>query len=101
MNPKFRIYWRKEYLQKLYICQKWVFPSRNLEIRAIVIEQDDNILRSQWKLASFRGSDRIRWIYEQKMKIEECLELDNKGRHLYAVTTPIHKLVPLVENCNI
>ena len=52
VNPELWACWRKKYLQNLQICQKWVFPSGNLEGVTIITK---SVETSQ----SFRGHERI------------------------------------------
>lgn len=44
--------WKREYLLNLQQRQKWQRPSRNSQVDDIVIVQDDNLPRSEWKLAT-------------------------------------------------
>ena len=42
--------WIRDFWPSLIIRQKWHFERRNLQVRDIVIFQDSNILKANWKL---------------------------------------------------
>ena len=43
--------WIRDYLPTLIIRPKWHSSTRNLKVGDIVMVQDSNIVRGQWKLA--------------------------------------------------
>ena len=101
---EFWVRWRKEYLLSLQPRQKWVAPSRNLEVNDIVIVSDEDKPRNQWQLARVIETICDADGYVRKVKIAMSSTLDKKGKRLNSVTIlerPIHKLVLLVENCDV
>jgi hypothetical protein len=48
---EFWSHWKKEFLQSLQTRQKWVQPQKNLKKGDIVVVNDEDLPRNQWKLA--------------------------------------------------
>ena len=55
--------WSNEYITSLRQNNKWLFPSRNIQVDDIVILQDNNLIPTQWPLARVLqvhpGKDRL------------------------------------------
>lgn len=92
--------WKREYLLNLQQRQKWQRPTRNSQVDDIVILQDDNAPRNEWKLARVvevhpSVDGRVR-----KLKLQVSDTTPDKGKphprssHL---ERPIHKVVTLLE----
>lgn len=103
LTNEFWTRWRKEYLLSLQPRQKWVSPSRNMQINDVVIVIDNNRPRNQWQLARviethIDQDDRVR-----KVKVVMNSTLDSKGMRKGSVTVlerPVHKLILLVEGAD-
>ena len=81
--------------------QKWIAPSRNLQVNDIVIVKDDEKPRNQWQLARIVETNFDQDNYVRTVKVAMSSELDSKGRRLSPITIlerPINKLILLVEN---
>jgi len=53
--------WTRDYFPSLLIQQKWHTAHRNLKVGDVVLIQDSNLIRNQWKLGkvskTFEGPD--------------------------------------------
>ena len=91
--------WKREFLLGKQQRQKWTRGSKNLQVNDVVIVKDDNLPRTEWKLA------RVSSVYPtadglvRKVQVtlaDSCL--DKKGKRiapLRCVEWPIQKLVLL------
>ena len=94
--------WRKEYIQTLQQRQKWTHPQRNMEVGDVVLINDDETVRAQWKLGRLVETNpspdgRVRKI---KVLVGDS-RLDRAGRRMHPqsiLDRPTHKVVLLVEN---
>jgi hypothetical protein len=93
--------WKKEYMLNLQERQKWHKTRRNAQVNDIVIVQDDNAPRNEWKLAKitevYPGEDGH--VRKLRLLISESA-LDDQGKRLTKQTyleRPIHKTVTLLE----
>ena len=93
--------WRKEYLHTLQSRQKWLSPSRNLQVGDVVLIKDDLAPRSQWSLAKvvavFPGQDGF--VRSARLLVGSP-SLDKDGRRTSSLSyleRPVHKLVLLVK----
>ncbi|XP_049319056.1 uncharacterized protein LOC125780640 [Astyanax mexicanus] len=93
--------WKKEYLLNLQYRQKWTKDRRDARVNDVVLLQDDNTARNQWKMAKvievYPGKDgRVRRL---KLLISDS-SLDEKGKRISKpvhLERPIHKTVTLLE----
>ncbi|KAK0144674.1 hypothetical protein N1851_017016 [Merluccius polli] len=98
---EFWIRWRKEYLLSLQQREKWQKNRRNLMVNDIVLLQDDEAPRSEWKLARvyevFPSSDgRVRKV---KLLVSNTTH-DTKGKpkvKTVLLDRPIQKVITLLE----
>ena len=93
--------WKKEFLQTLQLRRKWVQPKRDLHIGDIVIINDSNLPRNQWKLARVEKtfSSKDNKVRSVQLAIADH-SLDEKGKRTRPISflkCPIHKLVLLLE----
>lgn len=93
--------WKKEYMLNLQERQKWHKTRRNAQVNDIVIVQDENAPRNEWKLAKvtevYPGEDGH--VRKLQLLISESA-LDDQGKRLTKQTyleRPIHKTVTLLE----
>lgn len=93
--------WKKEYLLNLQQRQIWQKDKRNTKVNDIVILQEDNSPRNQWKLARvtevYPSTDgRVRKV---KLLLSDS-NLDNHGKQTSKkvyLDRPVHKTVLLLE----
>ncbi|XP_022518476.2 uncharacterized protein LOC111188878 [Astyanax mexicanus] len=98
---EFWIRWRKEYLLNLQIRQKWHKTRRNMKVNDIVLLQDAQAPRNEWKLARitevYPGLDgRVRKL---RLQVSDTT-FDKKGKQTTKITfleRPIQKVVTLLE----
>ena len=88
--------WSKDVFPHLIIRQKWHLAKRNLMIGDVVLIQDSNLIRGQWKMGvvkkTHQGSDgRVRHVdVEYKINVEP-------GRlQKQVIHRPVHRLIVLV-----
>lgn len=101
LSNEFWTRWRKEYLLNLQQRRKWTKDRRNAKVNDIVLLQDENLPRNQWKLAKvvevFPAADnRVRRV---KLLVSGTT-LDNKGTRTsqpHYLERAIHKTVLLLE----
>lgn len=93
--------WRREYLLNLQQRQKWHKAQRNAKVGDIVIVQDDNAPRNEWKLAKvtdvYPGQDGC---VRQLQLLMSDSALDSQGKRIAKpsyLDRPIHKTVTLLE----
>ena len=94
----------RDYFPSLLIQQKWHTARRNLKVGDVVLIQDSNQIRSQWKLGkvskAFEGQDgKVRKVQEQykNPKPGEPV-LKYSGRGYVTIERPVNKLVVLLPN---
>lgn len=58
--------WRREYLCNLQTREKWVTKRRNLEVRDVVMIQDDNLTRNMWRLGRINKLIRMMMVLYAK-----------------------------------
>ena len=94
--------WKKEFLQSLQTRQKWVRPQKNLKKGDIVVVNDEDLPRNQWKLArvaeTFPSDDNL--VRKVKLAMADST-LDSRGRRKRPISyldRPVHKLVLLLSN---
>ncbi|XP_076740274.1 uncharacterized protein LOC143418645 [Maylandia zebra] len=93
--------WKKEYLLSLQQRQKWHKTNRNAKINDIVIVQDDQASRNDWKLAKVVAihPSEDGCIRKVQLLMSDSL-LDDHGKRLskpVLLDRPIHKTVTLLE----
>ena len=91
--------WIRDFFPSLIVEQKWHVEKRNVRVGDVVIVQDSNILRGEWKLALVRSvvpSDdgKVR-------RVHVSYKNDNGGRDYHGtnyvtIERPIQKLVVVV-----
>ena len=96
--------WTRDYFPSLIIRQKWHTERRNVQIDDVVLIQDANAVRGNWKLGKvskvFPGVDgKVRNV-EVQYKILDSNEKPThyKGRKYMTVTRPVQRLVVLLAN---
>ena len=96
--------WTRDYFPGLIVQQKWHTAHRNLKEGDIVLIQDSNLIRGQWKLGKvskvFPGEDgKVRKVYVQ-YKNPKPGELVNKyeGRGYVTVERAVNKLVVILSS---
>lgn len=92
--------WRTSYLQSLQTRSKWFRPQRNLRMSDIVVVQEDDKPRGQWRLA------RVVEVVPSKdglvRKVHVAMadaRLDGRGRRKHPITyleRPVNKLILLI-----
>lgn len=95
---EFWIRWRKEYLLSLQPRQKWKKSRRNLMMNDIVLLQDDQAPRSEWKLARVvfpSSDDRVRKV--RLLVSDTTYDTKGKPRTIQFLDRPIHKVITLIE----
>ncbi|XP_070407549.1 uncharacterized protein [Nothobranchius furzeri] len=93
--------WKKEYLLSLQQRQKWHKTNRNAKVNDIVIVQDDQASRNDWKLAKVVAihPSEDGCIRKVQLLMSDSL-LDDHGKRLskpVLLDRPIHKTVTLLE----
>lgn len=83
--------WKSQYLVSLQNRQRWSKSKRNLCVGDIVLVQDDNLFRGQWKLARVIKTLPSKDQLVRKVKIFV-------GQTRSVLDRPIHKLVVLIES---
>ena len=93
--------WKKEYVLQLQERDKWVKSKRNLQIGDIVLVLDENIPRSQWKVAQvtevFPSGDGL--VRKVKVQVGDP-SISDSGKRTKALSfleRPVQKLVLLLE----
>ncbi|KAJ8039046.1 hypothetical protein HOLleu_16634 [Holothuria leucospilota] len=51
LADQFWLRWRKDYLQSLQPCQKWLHPQENLSTGDVVLLKEKDVVRGSWSLA--------------------------------------------------
>ena len=93
--------WTRDYFPSLLIQPKWHIAQRNLRAGDVVLIQDANQIRGQWKLGTvlkaFPGDVRVRKVQVQ-YKNSKPREAVNKyhGRGFVTVERAVNKLVVLI-----
>lgn len=95
--------WKKEYLHNIMVRQRWHMPKRNIQIGDVVMDKDETLQRSVWKLGrvSETITDKDGLVRKVKMVYGDR-ELNKEGERLNKVSIverPVHKLVVLLEAC--
>jgi hypothetical protein len=96
--------WTRDYFPSLLIQQKWHTAHRNLKVGDVVLIQDSNLIRSQWKLGkvskTFEGQDgkvrKVQVQYKNPKPGEPVLEYS--GRGYVTIERPVNKLVVQLPN---
>ena len=96
--------WTRDYFPSLLIQQKWHTAHRNLKVGDVVLIQDSNLIRSQWKLGkvsnTFEGQDgkvrKVQVQYKNPKPGEPVLKYD--GRGYVTIERPVNKLIVLLPN---
>ncbi|XP_041675720.1 uncharacterized protein LOC121530548 [Drosophila eugracilis] len=85
-HQQFSSRWKEDYLKELHKRNKWLSPSRNLEVDDMVVIRDDNLPSNDWRLgrivAAIPGADA-------RVRVVDILT--SRG----TIQRPIHKLVLL------
>ncbi|XP_064630374.1 uncharacterized protein LOC135489117 [Lineus longissimus] len=93
--------WRKEYLQNLQQRQKWQKQRRNVEVGDIVILNDADLPRCDWKLAMVetteKGRDDLTRTVKLRMASAELTADGKRKGKVRFLERPIHKLIMLLE----
>ncbi|KAL9953399.1 hypothetical protein ACROYT_G040811 [Oculina patagonica] len=96
--------WTGDHFPSLLIQQKWHTAHRNLKVGDVVLIQDSNLIRSQWKLGKvskrFEGQDgkvrKVQVQYKNPKPGEPVLKYN--GRGYFTIERPVNKLVVLLLN---
>ena len=94
--------WTREYFPSLMIRQKWHTEHRNVKVGDVVLIQDSNLVRGQWRLGivstTHLGKDKKVRRVEIKYKNPKAGEKVSKyeGRGYVTVERPVHRLVVVV-----
>ena len=90
--------WRQEYISNLQVRNKWQTNKRNVQVDDIVIVQDNDMPRSEWKLGKVIEClpSRDGQVRRVKVLIGDRSS-DLKTFKPAVLERPIHKLVVLVE----
>ena len=93
---EFWCHWRKEFTQSLQQRKKWTNTKRNLKIRDIVILQDANTIRNDWKMCRVMQTycDKKGFVQSARLKIGS---VNQAGRN-NIMDRPISKVVLLLES---
>ena len=88
--------WMVHYFPTLIIQQKWHCTKRNLRVGDVVLVQDSNVMKGNWKLATVSdvlasSDDKVRDV-EIRYKIQKA-NGTYEGQHDVKVTRSVHKLV--------
>lgn len=94
--------WTRDYFPSLLVQQKWHTAQRNLEIDDIVLIQDSNAKRGQWKLGKiskvYKGEDgkvrRALVEYKNPKPGEKVTEY--KGKGFTTIERPVNKLITIL-----
>ncbi|KAM7380993.1 hypothetical protein PAMP_004254 [Pampus punctatissimus] len=92
--------WKREYLLNLQQRQKWLRKSRNSQVNDIVILQDDNSPRNEWKLGKVVEVQPSTDGVVRKLKLlvsDTTLEKGKLHTRVTHLERPIHKVVTLIE----
>ncbi|XP_044249352.2 uncharacterized protein [Drosophila takahashii] len=85
-HQQFSSRWKEEYLKELHKRNKWLSPSRNLQVDDMVVIKDDNLPSNDWLLgrivAAIPGADT-------RVRVVDILT--SRG----TIQRPVHKLVLL------
>ncbi|XP_070075146.1 uncharacterized protein [Drosophila takahashii] len=85
-HQQFSSRWKEEYLKELHKRNKWLSPSRNLQVDDMVVIKDDNLPSNDWRLgrivAAIPGADT-------RVRVVDILT--SRG----TIQRPVHKLVLL------
>ena len=94
--------WRKEYLSNLQSRSKWIQTRRNIQEGDIVMIQDDNLPRNQWRIGKVCNARQDDDGLVRKVTVTVVSRsLDNQNKEVCGVIKlerPIHKLVLLKES---
>ena len=96
---QFWLRWRMEYIHLLQVCNKWIRPSKNLEVGDIVISKElgEHASRRSWPLARVVKTYKSMDGHVRKVRLlMGDRHLSKKGERLHTqsyVDRPIHKLV--------
>ena len=100
LTEQFWSRWKKEYLHNITTRQCWHSTKRNLKVGDIVMDADDTLPRSKWRLGTvsevIQGKDGL--VRRAKILFGEK-ELNHKGERTSrpALERPVQKLVLLLE----
>ena len=94
--------WTTNYFPDLIVRQKWHTAHRNLKTGDLVLIQDSNLVRGQWRLGivsnTFPGSDgkvrRVEVQYKNPKQGEPVTKY--QGRGYVTIERPVHRLVLLI-----
>lgn len=94
--------WNRDYFPSLLIRQKWHVEKRNVKVGDVVLIQDSNAVRGQWKMGrvtqAFPGDDeRVRKVEVQY----KCFPPDDKskeykGNSYTTIQRPVQRLVVIL-----
>jgi hypothetical protein len=86
--------WKREYLAKQQVRQKWTTTRQNLKVGDVVLLEDSNTLRGEWRLARITQTHPGR----DGLVRQVTLVLGDKstGRTKTFVDKPISKVKPLI-----
>lgn len=100
LTNKFWSRWKKEFLLLLQTRQKWTRPSKNLQVNDVVIVNDDDIPRNQWKTGRVTEAqpDQDGLVWKVILGVgSPSLTPEGKGNQLLlTLERPIHKQVLLM-----
>lgn len=101
LTEQFWSKWRKEYSTNITLRQRWKMPKRNVKIGDIVILQEDDIPRNEWRLGKVINviTDDDKLVRKATIQMgDKSLGGSGSSRNVSILERPIHKLVVLVEN---
>ena len=91
--------WQRDYFPTLIIRQKWHVDKRNVRIGDIVLVQDANSIRGQWKMAEVIEIESSRDEKVRDVTIRYKLQKSGiayKGQPDVCIRRSVHRLVVLV-----
>ena len=94
--------WTTNYFPDLIVRQKWHTAHRNLKTGDIVLIQDSNLVRGQWRLGivsnTYPGSDgKVRKVEVQYKNPKQGEPVTKyQGRGYVTIERPVHRLVLLI-----
>ena len=93
--------WKREYLHNIITRQRWHMPMRNIQVGDVVMDIDELLPRSEWRLArvleTVSGKDGL--VRRVKISVGDK-RLNKKGERLGTrsiLERPVQKLVLLLE----
>lgn len=97
--------WQRDYFPTLLVRQKWHVNKRNVQPGDVVLIQDKDAVKGQWKLAQVKSVEPIRDGKVRDVKIRYKIQKLGKeytGQEDVSVSRSVHRLVVLlpIEECS-